>query len=81
MIRAGYPVRLIEADEKALSAALSRIRRLLDEDVAALRAYQVYQILTEQDLLARSGPRLLPSLGRPPEPPFRQGRQDGRRCR
>ncbi|HTL29982.1 MAG TPA: 3-hydroxyacyl-CoA dehydrogenase NAD-binding domain-containing protein [Tepidisphaeraceae bacterium] len=35
LIRAGFPVRLIEADANALSAALQRIRGLLDEDVSA----------------------------------------------
>ena len=37
LIRAGIQVRLIEADAKALSAGLGRIKRLLDDDVAAGR--------------------------------------------
>jgi transposase InsO family protein len=42
--------------------------QMLDEDVACLRAYQVYRILQDHDLLARRGPRPLPELGRPSEP-------------
>jgi 3-hydroxyacyl-CoA dehydrogenase/enoyl-CoA hydratase/3-hydroxybutyryl-CoA epimerase len=37
LIRAGIQVRLIEADANALSAGLGRIKRLLDDDVAAGR--------------------------------------------
>ena len=37
LIRAGIPVRLAEVDPPAVSAALGRIRRMLDEDVAAGR--------------------------------------------
>jgi 3-hydroxyacyl-CoA dehydrogenase/enoyl-CoA hydratase/3-hydroxybutyryl-CoA epimerase len=37
LIRAGMKVRLIEVDSKAVSAALGRIRKLLDEDVSAGR--------------------------------------------
>jgi putative transposase len=42
--------------------------QMLDEDVACLRAYQVYRILKEHDLLARRGPQALRELNRPPEP-------------
>jgi transposase InsO family protein len=41
---------------------------MLDENVACLRSYQVYRILTDHDLLARRDPHPLPVLGRPPEP-------------
>ena len=37
LIRAGIPVRLVEVDPPAVSAALRRIKRLLDEDVSAAR--------------------------------------------
>src|SRR5439155_12602680 len=36
-IRAGIPVRLIEVDTRAISAALNRIKRMLDDDVSAGR--------------------------------------------
>jgi 3-hydroxyacyl-CoA dehydrogenase/enoyl-CoA hydratase/3-hydroxybutyryl-CoA epimerase len=36
-IRAGLPVRLVEVDPPAVSAALGRIKRMLDDDVAAGR--------------------------------------------
>jgi putative transposase len=42
--------------------------QMLDENVACLRAHQVYHILQHHDLLARRGPQPLPTLGRPPEP-------------
>ena len=37
VIRAGLPVRLVDVNPAAVSAALSRIRRMLDDDVAAGR--------------------------------------------
>lgn len=37
LIRAGIPVRLVEVDPPAVSAALNRIRRMLDDDLAAGR--------------------------------------------
>jgi 3-hydroxyacyl-CoA dehydrogenase/enoyl-CoA hydratase/3-hydroxybutyryl-CoA epimerase len=37
LIRAGYPVRLIELDANALAAGLGRVKKLLDEDVAGGR--------------------------------------------
>ncbi len=42
--------------------------QMLDADVACLRAYQVYAILKDYDLLARRGPQPDLTLGRPPEP-------------
>src|SRR5439155_4195758 len=38
LVRAGIPVRLIEVDPPAVSGALGRIKRMLDEDVAAGRS-------------------------------------------
>ncbi len=35
MVRVGIPVRLVEVDPLAASAALGRVRRMLDEDVAS----------------------------------------------
>jgi 3-hydroxyacyl-CoA dehydrogenase/enoyl-CoA hydratase/3-hydroxybutyryl-CoA epimerase len=37
LIRVGIPVRLIEVDAKAMQAGLQRVRKLLDDDVAAGR--------------------------------------------
>ena len=37
LVRAGIPVRLVEVDAKAVSAALGRIKKMLDEDIAAAR--------------------------------------------
>lgn len=37
LVRAGVQVRLVEVDAKAASAALGRVRRMLDEDVSSAR--------------------------------------------
>lgn len=37
LVRAGIQVRLIEVNDKAISAALGRVRKMLDEDIAAGR--------------------------------------------
>jgi 3-hydroxyacyl-CoA dehydrogenase/enoyl-CoA hydratase/3-hydroxybutyryl-CoA epimerase len=52
LVRAGIPVRLLEVDAKAVSAALGRIRKMLDEDVAAGRIDK----LAARDALNRISP-------------------------
>ncbi len=52
LIRAGVPVRLVEVDPPAVSAALGRIRRLLADDVAAGRLER----LTARHALNRVSP-------------------------
>ena len=42
--------------------------QMLDENIACLRAHQVYAILKDQNLLTRCGPQPDLSSGRPPEP-------------
>ncbi len=42
--------------------------QMLDENIACLRAHQVYAILKEKDLLSRRGPQPDLVSGRPPEP-------------
>jgi 3-hydroxyacyl-CoA dehydrogenase/enoyl-CoA hydratase/3-hydroxybutyryl-CoA epimerase len=52
LIRAGIPVRLVEIDPPAVSAALGRIKRMLDADVAAGRLER----LGARDALHRVSP-------------------------
>ncbi|MEO6435112.1 MAG: 3-hydroxyacyl-CoA dehydrogenase NAD-binding domain-containing protein [Tepidisphaeraceae bacterium] len=52
LVRAGIPVRLVEVDAKAVSAALGRIKKMLDDDVSAGRIDK----LAARDALNRVSP-------------------------
>ena len=52
LVRAGIPVRLVEVDPKAVSAALGRIKKMLDDEVAAGRIDK----LAARDALNRVSP-------------------------